>query len=85
MSRLKSRSIAQEFVNQYLRSHPCELCGETDIRVLTFDHYLGVKKMNIGDLVTQGYSINTIKEEINKCAVLCFNCHMRSEAIKRKQ
>lgn len=34
------------------------------------------KSANISFLCKQGYSISTIDEEINKCQLLCANCHM---------
>ncbi len=30
---------------------------------------------NIGDAVRDGISLDRIKKEINKCIVLCANCH----------
>ncbi len=82
-SREKARIEAQKFIADYLVHHPCADCGERDPVVLTFDHINGHKKMNVADMVSQGYSIKTIQEEINKCIVLCFNCHMRREYRRR--
>lgn len=33
------------------------------------------KFMGVGRLINQGYSRQTIREEIEKCEVLCANCH----------
>jgi hypothetical protein len=78
------------FVTEYLRSQPCvgidpEGCPyrETDPFVLTFHHVRGTKKMDISQMVNQGYSLPAMQEEIEKCIVLCFNCHMRSEKQRR--
>ena len=60
----------------YLSTHPCTSCGEDDPVVLEF-HHVGGKDMAISQLVTGGYSIETIQAEINKCTVLCANCHRR--------
>jgi hypothetical protein len=59
----------------YLSNHPCVDCGETDIRVLEFDHILGQKAGKISDLLRQGFSWSTIETEIAKCKVRCANCH----------
>jgi len=69
------RKISGDFVLNYLRSHPCVDCGNTDIRVLQFDHkeLIGNKAHRIGHF--KG-SINKLREEINKCEVRCANCHM---------
>lgn len=77
------REEARHFVFSYLGSHPCVDCGESDPMVLTFDHVHGNKKMNVSQMVNQGYSIDAIKSEIDKCVVRCANCHMRVEKIRR--
>jgi hypothetical protein len=84
-SRVKARSEAQKFVADYLIAHPCVDCGESDPVVLTFDHNNGNNKMNVADMVSQGYSLKAGQEEVNKCVIRCFNCHMRAEFLKRKK
>lgn len=42
---------------------------------MEFDHVKGVKRMNVGNLVTGGYSEKSIIEEIEKCDLVCANCH----------
>lgn len=59
----------------YLTSHPCMDCGQSDIRVLEFDHVRGNKSGNISRMVGLGYSWSTILVEIAKCEVRCANCH----------
>ena len=66
---------AREFVDIYLREHPCVDCGETDIVVLTFDHVQDEKRANIANMVGGGFGVESIKAEIEKCEVTCFNCH----------
>jgi hypothetical protein len=70
------RKIAREYVFSYLSDHPCSKCGEDDPRVLEFHHQHG-KDMAVSELVASGYSIATIQAEIDKCIVLCANCHRR--------
>lgn len=59
----------------YLSNHPCVDCGETDIRLLEFDHVYGQKAGEITDLLREGFSWFTIETEISKCEVRCANCH----------
>jgi len=33
--------------------------------------------MAVGEMVTYGYSRNRIQDEIEKCSVLCANCHRK--------
>ncbi|HXD08863.1 MAG TPA: hypothetical protein VN653_02270 [Anaerolineales bacterium] len=80
---LRKREEAREFVEAYKRSNPCVDCGETDPDSLTFDHVRGVKKMTIANMVNLGYSIEAIQEEIDKCDVRCWTCHMKIEKKRR--
>ncbi len=78
----KRREEAERFIYEYLSVHTCVDCGEYDFSVLTFDHVRG-KKMDISQMVTQGYSIEAIMKEIARCEVVCSNCHMRREQRRR--
>lgn len=64
-----------EYIITYLTSHPCVDCGETDVRVLEFDHRDPIEKsFTISD--TSVYrSLEVIRKEIDKCDVRCANCH----------
>lgn len=65
----------QRKVAAYLARHPCVDCGQTDIRVLEFDHVHGTKAGNVSRMIGEGYSWSTIEAEIAKCEVRCANCH----------
>jgi hypothetical protein len=71
-----AREAARDFVCEYLLTHACEVCSESDIRVLEF-HHVGDKDSEITRLVSGGWSIKRIQEEIAKCQVLCANCHRK--------
>jgi hypothetical protein len=70
----------QEKLYEYLLSNPCVDCGESDPRVLEFDHQRD-KSGNVADFLRGGYSWERIVEEIDKCEVRCANCHRRKTAI----
>ena len=70
------RLAAREYVYNYLLTHPCSECGESDPRVLEF-HHEGEKTKAVSVLVAAGYSIETIQREIDSCTVLCANCHRK--------
>lgn len=78
----KSQIRAAAFIQEYLSNKYCLDCGENDINVLTFDHVKGKKKYNIANIISRGYNIETIKSELEKTEIVCFNCHMRRERKK---
>lgn len=53
----------------------CKECGLSDHRVLQFHHHEDNKEGDVGTMIS-GYSIENVKKEIDKCEVLCANCHM---------
>ena len=80
---VNKREEARHFVFDYLSQSHCVDCGTTDPMVLTFDHVRGSKKMNISQMVNQGYSLDAIQKEIDKCEVRCASCHMKIEKKRR--
>ena len=62
----------------YKKNLKCEKCSENHIATLDFHHKNKEDKEDqIPYLVRGGYSIERIKREINKCQVLCANCHRK--------
>ena len=59
---------------EYLRAHPCVDCGESNPLVLEFDH-LRDKIDNVSSLVRRLSNWAAIEAEIEKCEVVCANCH----------
>ena len=78
--RAKRQAINEGFVLDYLKAHPCMDCGETDPVVLEFDHVRGAKRNLVSTLAHQGYTLGTLVTEIEKCDVVCANCHRRRTA-----
>lgn len=56
-----------------------QYCGEGDIVVLEFDH-LRDKRRSVSTLVGGGWAWSRILEEIERCEVVCANCHRRRTA-----
>lgn len=77
----RRRSRARRLVREHLAAHPCADCGETDTRVLEFDH-LGPKRGAIGLLAYSGLSLAALRREIEGCEVVCANCHSRRTAVR---
>ena len=69
-----------EYVVRYLATHPCVECGEGDPVVLEFDH-LRDKRFDIATGVRERNWQEAL-DEIEKCDVVCANCHRRRTAVK---
>lgn len=71
------RLKAFQWVEDYKTKHPCSKCGEKHPATLQFHHPdKSAKEYNISDMIA-GYSLEHVVEEINKCIVLCANCHSK--------
>ena len=73
----RQRKKNKAFVDRVKRMFNCVDCGESNPVVLDFDHVKGEKKRAIADMVSNYYSIKTIKEEMRKCEIRCANCHRK--------
>lgn len=62
---------------ELLTGKVCKDCGEGDVLVLEFDHVRGTKRKAVSRMVSDGYGLETIRVEIEKCDVVCANCHRR--------
>jgi hypothetical protein len=72
------RSELRQVVLSYLAINPCVTCGETDPLVLEFDHIDQINKIDsISRMINDCRSLKEILAEIDKCQVLCANCHRR--------
>ena len=75
------RLTRTRYLIEYFVAHPCADCGETDPVVLEFDH-LRDKRVEISAAL-HGRNWQTILDEIEKCEVVCANCHRRRTARRR--
>lgn len=79
--RAKFRRQFQINLLTYLADKECVLCGENDVRVLEFDHLDPANKAyDISRVSRLGYSWERTLLEINKCRILCANCHKKHTA-----
>jgi hypothetical protein len=69
------------YLLEYFKDHPCVDCGEADAVVLEFDH-LRDKRFNIGAALPYR-NWKSILAEMEKCEVVCANCHRRRTARRR--
>lgn len=71
-------------VHEYLRSHPCVDCNESDIQLLEFDHADGAEKLMPISTLLGRKNTATLLAEIAKCDVRCVSCHRRRTAERFK-
>lgn len=88
------RALARDLIATIKATHPCQVCGEPDPVVLQFHHLdaatkwrkptkhegTGYATNGVSGLVWSGASPRRIVAEVNTCAILCANCHLRVEA-----
>lgn len=76
---MKARRVASqksncEFIDSFKTA--CVRCGNADKRVLDFHHIDDSTKLfEVASRRVAGYAKNKIKAEIDKCEILCANCH----------
>ena len=65
------------FLNEYKTSRGCEICGfNTHPQALAFDHLdPSTKHPKYSAKQLTRWGMEVLMEEINKCRVLCHNCH----------
>jgi hypothetical protein len=80
-SLLEKRHKRQEEIKTWYRQYKttirCIRCGENDPACLQFHHRSrGEKKMSIATYVFQASNLEKFIQELDKCDVLCANCHL---------
>jgi len=76
------RGKNKKYIDKYKLSIGCSICGYNKcVSALDF-HHNGDKEFTIGIF---SRSLKKIKEEIEKCDVLCANCHRELHEKLRKE
>ncbi|WP_277554653.1 homing endonuclease associated repeat-containing protein [Halobaculum limi] len=75
----RRRARLRRWLHRYKRDEcACERCGEGDPACLDFHHIVPEEKsLGIAKMIAQGYAERNILTEIEKCEVLCSNCHRK--------
>lgn len=68
-----------KYIREDKANRGCQRCGEKDIICLDH-HHLRDKLFGLGGGKHSGHTLDEIKAEIAKCAVLCSNCHRKLHA-----
>jgi hypothetical protein len=74
VQRLRDRN--KEYARNIKQNSCCAECGENRWQCLDFDHIdPSTKSFNISRIIHEGHSIEKLQIEIDKCQILCANCH----------
>lgn len=67
----------RQFVTEFKEQHPCACCGgRFPGIVMEFHHPRGRDKEGaVSDMIREGVNLERIKAEMEKCELLCANCH----------
>jgi hypothetical protein len=77
ISRVKATSAKiREEVRRYKEERSCTDCGVAyPYYVMDFDHVRGEKISNVADILNRSCSRAALFAEIEKCDLVCSNCH----------
>lgn len=79
---LRNRETNRKWIRQYKVDKGCIDCGyNAHWAALQFDH-LRDKEFNVSGMLK--YGLTKIKQEIEKCEVVCSNCHSIRTATRRE-
>lgn len=72
--RLKKRAFFSKWLRE-IKDVPCADCGNKyPSECMDFDH-MRDKKYNVGNLFNGAYCLDTVRKEMEKCEIVCANCH----------
>lgn len=71
--------VIKNTIREYKASKGCFFCSEKEVCCLDC-HHKGDKKYNISDMIAGNFSINNIMKELEKCVIICSNCHRKLHA-----
>lgn len=85
-NRSKRKQTAKAWITEYKKTLECKNCGNDNPVVLDFHHRdPSTKEFEISTALRRTQSIDRLKKEIEKCDVLCANCHrIEHDKIKRR-
>ncbi len=76
-------------LREYVRNSKCNPCTDCKIKygywVMQYDHINPKNKKDaISDLIKKGVSFEVLLAEIEKCELVCANCHAEREQKRKK-
>ena len=71
----QTRARNRKFIRDYKQGKACGRCGFDNPLAFHF-HHTGEKTVGIARTINLGWSLQRIQSEIDKCEIICANCHM---------
>ena len=81
----KRKQGLRDWLDEHKLKLACEVCGENHPACLDFHHRDSKQKdFSVGNIKGHGWGRERVLQEINKCMVVCANCHRKihSKAVK---
>ena len=80
----KNKAKKRQQIQEYKKMMGCSKCGYNENPDILHFHHIDprTKVANISRMVGKNHSMKRIKEEINKCRLLCITCHHKEHGIK---
>jgi hypothetical protein len=79
------KKVNRAWFTAYKATLSCIICGENHPAALDFHHKKPQKTdKKVNDLVSDGHTKIRIQAEIDKCEVLCSNCHRKHHHDERE-
>jgi hypothetical protein len=80
--KLYTKTIKDKFID-YKKTCFCSKCNENRWYILDFHHTENNKEYDVANMTNGRNSWETIMKEVNKCIVLCANCHREEHYFKK--
>lgn len=75
------RKVINKWYKDYKNNKKCYFCDESESVCLDFHHIdEDTKNYNVSSMTRNTYSIDRIEEEMDKCIIICSNCHRKLHA-----
>ncbi len=84
LTRLRHKKLKEWFSN-YKLSKGCSVCSYNKCAAALDFHHTSNKNFGISRLICQSRSPKYIKKEIDKCIILCANCHRELHAREKSE
>lgn len=71
-----ARKDRRRYVDNKKKKSQCKICGFKDYRALVYHHRdPSIKFASISNMGMRGFTYDKIEIEIEKCDLICANCH----------